>query len=184
VRVALGRPSASAGRSARPGRDPQPAGPPPSAVADSAAGTEVAPAPVGDLGDGPAAGRAAADPAGAGRHRTHRSVRRHLRPAAQRLLRVALDGVDAAVPGVAARPPGRGGDPDPAGGPYRKGPFDRLPDTAFTAHTGTDPDGQVHNYRLAETTVELPLPNRAGGSVALRQVHRQAVDGTQIPVLT
>src|SRR5674536_339071 len=65
---------------------------------------------------------------------------------------------------------------------YRKGPFDRLPDTAFTAHTGTDPDGQVHNYRLAETTVELPLPNRAGGSVALRQVHRQAVDGTQIPV--
>src|SRR5674536_225801 len=62
VRVALGRPSASAGRSARPGRDPQPAGPPPSAladsaVADSAAGTEVAdpiaPAPVGDLGDGP-----------------------------------------------------------------------------------------------------------------------------------
>src|SRR5664279_1250260 len=205
------------------------------------------------------------------------------------LLRVALDGVDAAVPGVAARPPGRGGDPDPAGGPgpaaragpraggqdaapqahragrlpprrgaagragpgacrrpagrarvppgrrarpglrrhpgpaqdphrpdapgrpcqrrdlggrrgcrpgagghrdrggwsattfaaigaagfdlltYRKGPFDRLPDTAFTAHTGTDPDGQVHsNYRLAETTVELPLPNRAGATVALR----------------
>jgi len=36
VRVALGRPSAGAGRSARPGRDPQPAGPPPSAVADSA----------------------------------------------------------------------------------------------------------------------------------------------------
>src|SRR5450756_503853 len=67
---------------------------------------------------------------------------------------------------------------------YRKGPFDRLPDTAFTAHTGTDPDGQVHNYRLAETTVELPLPNRAGATVALRQVHRQALDGTQIPVLT
>src|SRR5664280_3120632 len=36
VRVALGRPSAGAGRSARPGRDPQPAGPPPSAVAPSA----------------------------------------------------------------------------------------------------------------------------------------------------
>jgi transposase len=67
---------------------------------------------------------------------------------------------------------------------YRKGPFDRLPDTAFTAHTGTDPDGQVHSYRLAETTVELPLPNRAGATVGLRQVHRQAVDGTQIPVLT
>src|SRR5674536_333872 len=45
---------------------------------------------------------------------------------------------------------------------YRKGPFDRL----------------------AETTVELPLSNRTGGSVALRQVHRQADDGTQIPVLT
>src|SRR5664280_149599 len=67
---------------------------------------------------------------------------------------------------------------------YRKGPFDRLPDTAFTAHTYTDPDGQVHGYRLAETTVELPLSNRTGGSVALRQVHRQADDGTQIPVLT
>jgi transposase len=72
VRVALGRPPAGAGRSARPGRDPQPAGPPPSAappsavapsaladsaLADSAAGTEVAdpgaPAPVGDLEDGP-----------------------------------------------------------------------------------------------------------------------------------
>jgi DNA invertase Pin-like site-specific DNA recombinase len=36
VRVALGRPPASAGRSAHPGRDPQPAGPPPSAVAASA----------------------------------------------------------------------------------------------------------------------------------------------------
>jgi hypothetical protein len=67
---------------------------------------------------------------------------------------------------------------------YRKGPVDRLPDTAFTAHTGTDPDGQVHGYRLAETTVELPLSNRTGGSVALREIHRQAVDGTQIPVLT
>jgi hypothetical protein len=65
---------------------------------------------------------------------------------------------------------------------YRKGPFDRLADSAFTAHTGTD--GQVHRYRLAETTVELPLPNRAGATVGLRQVHRQAVDGTQIPVLT
>jgi hypothetical protein len=48
---------------------------------------------------------------------------------------------------------------------YRKGPFDRLADSAFTAHTGTDPDGQVHRYRLAETTVELPLPNRAGATV-------------------
>jgi hypothetical protein len=37
---------------------------------------------------------------------------------------------------------------------------------------------------LAETTVELPLPNQAGATVGLRQVHRQADDGTQIPVLT
>jgi hypothetical protein len=65
---------------------------------------------------------------------------------------------------------------------YRKGPFDRLPDTAFTAHSYTDPDGQVHGYRLAETTVELALPNRA--TIALRQIHRLADDGTQIPVLT
>src|SRR5674536_110646 len=68
-------------------------------------------------GGAPAAGRAAADPAGPGPDRAHGSVRRHLRPAAQRLLRAALDAVDAAVPGVAARPPGRGSDPDPAGGP-------------------------------------------------------------------
>jgi len=67
---------------------------------------------------------------------------------------------------------------------YRKGPFDRLADSAFTAHSYADSDGQVRSYRLAETTVELPLSNRTGGSVALRQIHRQAVDGTQIPVLT
>ena len=57
--------------------------------------------------------------------------------------------------------------------PCSKGPFDRLPDTAFTAHTYTDPDGQVHGCRLAETTVELPLSNQTGGSVALREIHRQ-----------
>jgi hypothetical protein len=65
VRVALGRPSASAGRSARPGRDPQPAGPPPSALADSAladsaTGTEVA---------DPAAGRPRSVISGTGRCR-------------------------------------------------------------------------------------------------------------------
>src|SRR5664280_2896175 len=64
VRVALGRPPASAGRPARSGRDPQPAGPPPSAVAASAvadngavAGTEfadpVAATPAGDRRDEP-----------------------------------------------------------------------------------------------------------------------------------
>jgi len=46
---------------------------------------------------------------------------------------------------------------------YRKGPFDRLPDTAFTAHTGTDPDGRVYNYRLAETTVETALAEPGRG---------------------
>ena len=64
VRVALGRPLASAGRSARPGRDPQPAGPPPSAVADSAvADSAVADSAVADsaLADS-AAGTEVADP--------------------------------------------------------------------------------------------------------------------------
>jgi len=62
---------------------------------------------------------------------------------------------------------------------YRKGPFDRLPDTAFTAGSCIDPDGQVHRYRLAETTVELPLPNRTGpsGSVQLPAVN--AVSGSR-----
>src|SRR5664280_1503886 len=31
---------------------------------------------------------------------------------------------------------------------YRKGAFDRLAETAFTAHSYTDPDGQLHSYRL------------------------------------
>jgi transposase len=65
---------------------------------------------------------------------------------------------------------------------YRKGPFTRLPDTAFTEDTLTDPDGWAHSWRLAETTVELPLPD--GSTVALRQIHRQAGDGTQVPILT
>jgi hypothetical protein len=52
---------------------------------------------------------------------------------------------------------------------YRKRPFDRLPDAAFTVGSCTDPDGQAHRYRLAETTVELPLPNRAGAASRKRR---------------
>jgi transposase-like protein len=65
---------------------------------------------------------------------------------------------------------------------YRKGPFDRLPDTAFGDYTYTDPDGDTRTYTLAETTVELPLPD--GATVSLRQIHRLADDGVQIPILT
>lgn len=65
---------------------------------------------------------------------------------------------------------------------YRKGPFDRLPDTAFGEHTYTDPDGDTRTYTLAETTVALPLPD--GQSLSLRQIHRLAEGGVQIPILT
>jgi hypothetical protein len=65
---------------------------------------------------------------------------------------------------------------------YRKAPFDRLPAEAFTEHTFTDPHGQTRSYLLAETSVDLPLPD--DGCVTLRQIHRLAVDGAQIPVLT
>lgn len=65
---------------------------------------------------------------------------------------------------------------------YRKAPYDRLPEAAFGEHTFTDPDGVTHQYTLAETNVALPLP--AGGSLRLRQIHRIAADGAQVPVLT
>jgi transposase-like protein len=65
---------------------------------------------------------------------------------------------------------------------YRKAPFDRLPDSAFTEHIWIDPDGDPRNYLLAETSVELPLPD--GGLLTMRQIHRRAADGAQIPVLT
>jgi hypothetical protein len=65
---------------------------------------------------------------------------------------------------------------------YRKGPFHRLPDAAFTQATFTGPDAESRTYTLAETTVDLPLPD--GDTVRLRQIHRRTADGTQIPVLT
>jgi hypothetical protein len=65
---------------------------------------------------------------------------------------------------------------------YRKAPFDRLGEDAFTAHSFTDPHGQTRSYQLAETSVDLPLPD--GSAVTLRQIHRLAADGAQIPVLT
>ncbi len=65
---------------------------------------------------------------------------------------------------------------------YRKAPFDRLGDDAFTEHTFTDPDGDPRTYQLAQTTVDLPLPDSR--TVTLRQIHRKAADGAQIPVLT
>jgi hypothetical protein len=44
---------------------------------------------------------------------------------------------------------------------YSKAPFDRLPEDAFVQHTWRDPDGEVRTYRLAETTIDLPLPDCA-----------------------
>jgi hypothetical protein len=65
---------------------------------------------------------------------------------------------------------------------YRKGPFDRLGDDAFADVTYLAPDGDTRTYTLAETTVDLPLPD--GAAVRLRQIHRRAADGAQIPILT
>jgi transposase-like protein len=65
---------------------------------------------------------------------------------------------------------------------YRKGPFDPLPETAFGAYPYTAPDGEHRTYTLAETTVTLPLSQ--GKSLSLRQIHRLAPDGVQIPILT
>jgi hypothetical protein len=65
---------------------------------------------------------------------------------------------------------------------YRKGPFDPLPETAFSAQTYTDLDGDQRHYTLAQTTVALPLPN--GDTLPLRQIHRLAPGGVQIPILT
>jgi transposase-like protein len=65
---------------------------------------------------------------------------------------------------------------------YRKGPFDPLPAQAFAEHTYTDPDGDTRDYTLAETTVTLPLPD--AHPMSLRQIHRLAGGGVQIPILT
>ena len=70
---------------------------------------------------------------------------------------------------------------------YRKGPFQPLPDQAFTGHPFTDhpftdPDGRAHVYRLAETTADFDLPEDQ--TLTLRQIHRMDQAGTQIPILT
>jgi non-ribosomal peptide synthetase component F len=65
---------------------------------------------------------------------------------------------------------------------YRKGPFDPLPAGAFSAQTCRDPDGEVRDYTLAQTTVALPLP--ANQHLSLRQIHRLVQGGVQIPILT
>ena len=71
---------------------------------------------------------------------------------------------------------------------YRKGGFTLLPEDAFTEQTFTDPDGVEHAYTLAETTVDLPLDlpltDRPGTNVTLRQVHKRTQTGTQIPIVT
>src|SRR5450759_1256054 len=86
---------------------------------------------------------------------------------------------------VSRRPPSRpSAPPGSTCSPTARGRSTGCP-TPRSPHTpAPTPTARVHGYRLAETTVELPLSNRAGGSVALRQIHRLADDGTQIPVLT
>ena len=65
---------------------------------------------------------------------------------------------------------------------YRKAPFEAVEETAFRTIGWTAPDGTAHRYRLADTTVELPLPG--GDTLTLRQVTRLAEDGAQVPILT
>jgi transposase len=67
---------------------------------------------------------------------------------------------------------------------YRKGGFEPLPKDAFTEQTFTAPDGTEHTYTLAETTVELPLADRSGDTISLRQIHKRTETGTQIPIIT
>ena len=65
---------------------------------------------------------------------------------------------------------------------YRKAPFDPVDEQAFRTIGWTAPDGVAHRYRLAESSVELPLPG--GDTLPLRQVTRLAEDGAQVPILT
>ena len=68
---------------------------------------------------------------------------------------------------------------------YRKAPYDSVDPDVFTDHVWVDPDGRERGYRLADTTVVLPLPpGHQQDTVTLRQVCRLADDGAQIPVLT
>ncbi|MPY85858.1 MAG: hypothetical protein GEV00_21835, partial [Actinophytocola sp.] len=67
---------------------------------------------------------------------------------------------------------------------YRKGDFDPLPADKFGEHTFTDPTtGGEYTYLLGETTVVFDCGKKKG-TLSLRQIHKQAADGTQIPVVT
>lgn len=67
---------------------------------------------------------------------------------------------------------------------YRKGDFDPLPAEEFSEDTFTDPaTGAEYTYTLAETVVTFTLRKKKD-TVSLRQIHKQADDGTQIPLVT
>ena len=66
---------------------------------------------------------------------------------------------------------------------WRKGEFEPLPAEEFTEQVFTDPDTATkHTWALAETTVCFDLGNH--GELELRQIHKRAGDGTQIPLVT
>lgn len=66
---------------------------------------------------------------------------------------------------------------------YRKGDFDELPAEQFAEHVWCDPgSGVEYTYQLGETTVTFDL--RKHGELELRQIHKQAADGTQVPIVT
>lgn len=70
---------------------------------------------------------------------------------------------------------------------YHKGGWTRSAPGEFTTHAHTAPEGSAHRYQLAERTVELPVPARAGApaaTVTLRLVVRRAPSGHQTPILT
>jgi hypothetical protein len=64
---------------------------------------------------------------------------------------------------------------------YYKGAWTRSPQTAFTTHEHTTPDGATASYQLAERQIELPLPT---GTLTLRLIVRASPGGHQTPILT
>lgn len=69
---------------------------------------------------------------------------------------------------------------------YRKGRFDREPDTAFATHQYRDEHGRVYEYELVDREVSFDLPNGGphGNAVTLRQLMCRSAAGHQIPILT
>jgi hypothetical protein len=73
---------------------------------------------------------------------------------------------------------------------YRKGGFQPLPEDDFSEHTFTAPDtGAEYTYTLAETTVTFKVGKKKNKdtdkeTLSLRQIHKRAADGTQIPIVT